>query len=102
MRLASFISYVSMSDRNELWADMIYRNYDLTYMGGPTRLKQALRDCGYRYGEVSLSLAECTTRVREAGFNWTADAVRKALIDWQVWHRIKSGELRKWKYRRKN
>lgn len=100
MMFGEFLEYVEKFDSGRLWKDVTYRNYDLLWHATDKRLRRALAMCGFRHDEISVSLAECATRVCERGYCALSTAdVRQCLLEWAVWRGIERGEYRKWKYR---
>lgn len=97
-KFGGFIEYLELYESGRLWRDHTYRNYDLLWLGGSGRLRRALADCGFHGSELSVSLAECVTRVRERGYELSGATVQQCLLEWYVWRRIESGEYKKWKW----
>lgn len=102
MSFGSFLEYVQLYDGGELWHDLTYKNYDLLHgVSGNVRLRRALAEAGFNHQEISVSLAECVTRLRERGYASLSESeVQGCLLEWTVWHRINSGEYKTWKYRK--
>jgi hypothetical protein len=101
MSFGQFLEYVELFDSGRLWKDMTYKNYDLLWQATDRRLRNALALVGFAHDELSVSLAECATRVCERGYCALSTAdVRRCLLEWYVWHKLEGGEYRKWKYRK--
>jgi hypothetical protein len=95
-----FIEYVHLYDSGKLWRDQTYKWYELLWRASNQRLRSALAECGFRHDELSTSLAECATRVRERGYETLSMAtLQQCLLEWYVWRRINEGEYKTWKYR---
>jgi hypothetical protein len=100
MSFGSFLDYVEKFDSGKLWRDLTYKNYDLLWQATDKRLRLALRLVGFQHDEVSVSLAECATRVCERGHcSLSVADVRRCLLEWYVWGKLESGEYKTWKYR---
>lgn len=101
VKFVKFLEYVELYDSGKLWKDHAYKNYDLLWGACNSRLRRALALCGFRHNEISVSLAECATRVRERGHEaLTNDEVKTCLLEWIVWRSIVGGEYRQWTYRK--
>lgn len=100
MTFGSFLEYVERYDSGKLWKDLTYRAYDLMWQASDKRLRRALAKCGFDHDELSISLAECATRVRERGFHIGDSVVSNLLLEWYVWWGLERGEYKLWKYRR--
>jgi hypothetical protein len=99
-KFGAFLEYVEKYDSGKLWADHTYKNYDLLWQASDARLRRALGLCGFRYDELSMSLAECVTRVCERGYCGLSNTViEQCLLEWYVWRKLEGGEYRRWKYR---
>lgn len=95
-----FLEYVQLHDSGALWQDQAYKWYDLLYRASNKRLQRALSSCGFTNTELSVSLAECATRVRERGYQSLSMAtLQQCLLEWYVWRRLNKGEYKTWKYR---
>lgn len=102
MTFGKFMEYVGKYESGALWSDITYKEYDLTYKLGAPALRAALKRIGFSHDELSLSLAECAARVRDMGMQTLSDdTVRECVLGWYTWQRIVDGELRQWKYRKK-
>jgi hypothetical protein len=101
MSFGSFLEYVELYDSGKLWRNMTYKNYDLLWQAGDRRLRRALASVGFAHDELSVSLAECATRVCERGYCALSEQdVRRCLLEWYVWRKLEGGEYRQWKYRK--
>jgi hypothetical protein len=100
MKFGEFLEYVEKFDSGRLWKDVTYRNYDLLWQASTNRLRRALALCGFEHDELSVSLAECATRVCERGHcSLSLADVRQCLLEWYVWRGIERREYKSWKYR---
>lgn len=99
MNFASFLSFVQLYASGKLGDEQTYKHYDLLWRANDRRLRRALRECGFTYRELYLSVAECAARIRDRGLHFDESAVRRLLLEWYVWRGLKTGEYRKWKYR---
>lgn len=97
MSVRSLVEFVAMREGTH---DMIYKNYDLMYLANRNRTRRALYRLGLVYDEISI----CLDMVAGALRTWEQPVARadiaELLNEWFVWDRIKSGELRTWKYRK--
>lgn len=101
MSFGDFVQYVELYQSGGLVQDQAYKHYDLLYKASNRRLKNALKDCGFTDKEMSISLAECATRIRERGLVVTEGELQQGLLEWYVWRRINRGVYRRWTYRKK-
>jgi hypothetical protein len=101
MTFGEFLEFVQRYENGSLWDDHAYKNYDLLHMSSDKRMQKALAMCGFTEGELSVSLSECHTRVKERGHGALGRTeVRRLLLEWYVWRKITRGEYRTWKYRK--
>lgn len=101
MNFGSFLEYVEKYDSGKLWKDLTYKAYDLLWRASDERLRKALRSVGFDHDELSVSLAECATRVCERGYcGLSVGTVRTLLLEWYVWRGLERREYKSWKYRR--
>jgi hypothetical protein len=101
MNFGSLLAYIELYDSGRLWKDMTYKSYDLLWKATDKRLRKALQAAGFRHDEVSISLAECATRICERGYcGLSVRTVRTLVLEWYVWWGLEHGGYRKWKYRK--
>jgi hypothetical protein len=95
-----FLEYVEKYDSGKLWKDITYKSYDLLWQASDARLRRALKLVGFDHDELSVSLAECVTRVCERGYCGLSNAaIRQCLLEWYVWRGLERREYKSWKYR---
>lgn len=103
MSFGKFVVYLVTRQNGEIAEDQAYKHYDLLRWNGPSRLRKALRMAGFKYAEVSVSLAECSARIRDWGHNAPGnEALQQYLCEWYVYQRIVDGECKQWPYRVKS
>lgn len=90
-RLSNFLDFVRREEDNTIWEDATYRAYDLDRMTGERSLQNAARYVGYTY------ISDLVSDVR--GMGYTGYVVAPLLRYW-VWHRLMTGQMRKWPLRK--
>lgn len=94
-RVSAFLEFAKREVDGTILEDASYRAYDLDRHTGERTLQNALRYVGY---PGICGLMELRSDLR--GMGYTGD-IAGPLLRWYVWHRLCTGELRKWPYRNK-
>lgn len=92
-RFSAFVDFLKREIDGTIWEDASYRAYDLDRRTGDRGLQDALRYVGY---SGICGLMDLRSDLR--GISYTGD-VAGPLLRWYVWHRLTTGQIRKWPLR---
>jgi hypothetical protein len=89
-RISDLIDFIRMEADGSCWDDLTYRAYDLDRTTGLDMLKRARRSLGYS------RLADLRSDVAGLGY---LGPLQGALARWYAWHRLRTGDVKKWPLR---
>lgn len=92
-RISAFLEFVRREQDGTIKEDPSYRAYDLDKHTGYNALKRALHYIGY---PGICGLMDLRSDLVTAGYRGD---VSGPLVRWWVWHRLTTGDLRKWPLR---
>lgn len=103
MTWRSFVEYVTMLELGQ--SDSVYRNYDLGYLNGAKPgmvLDRAFAAMGFDQKNTPRIhvLPTVQAQLRNCGYVVSdLEKLAQTMREWYNWHRIRTGELRSFKYK---